>query len=269
MTENGSPTANYPIQSVARALSLLQRLRDHPTLSVSEAGEYLGVSRSTAHRLLAMLQQHDFVRQDSRTKLYDAGPALLQIGLAAVSRLDIRTIAQPYLHRLAEVTGETVHLVVLTGRDVMFLDGVESSRGVRSGLRIGVVVPAHTTASGKSILASLSPKRLRALYPEEQLPTINDKSLSTFTELERSLPGIRERGYAINDEESEEGLRAVAASVADESGILRTLPALTVAGPKDRFPLSRLAETGCIVKEYASRLSQELLKGRPSGRAAS
>ncbi len=266
MTENGSPTANYPIQSVSRALSLLRRLQDHPTLSVSEASDYLGVSRSTAHRLLAMLQQDDFVRQDSRTKLYDAGPALLQIGLAAVSRLDIRTIAQPYLHRLAEVTGETVHLVMLTGSDVMFLDGIESNRGVRSGLRIGVVAPAHTTASGKSILASLSAKRLRALYPDEQLTTINHKSLRTFAELERTLPEIRERGYAMNDEESEEGLRAVGASVTDQSGVLRILPALTVAGPKERFPLSRLAETGRVVNAYASRLSQELLEGRPSDR---
>src|SRR6266571_1176414 len=96
---------NYPIQSVSRALSLLLRLRDQPTLSVSEASDFLGVSRSTAHRSLAMLVQHDFVRQDSRTKLYVVGPALLQIGLAAVSRLDIRTVAQPYLHTLARLTG--------------------------------------------------------------------------------------------------------------------------------------------------------------------
>lgn len=269
MADGAASVPNYPIQSVSRALSLLLRLRDHPTLSVSEAGEYLGTSRSTAHRSLAMLLQHDFVRQDPRTKLYEAGTALLQIGLAAVSRLDIRTIAQPYMHKLAEVTGETVHLVMLTGRDVLFLDGVESNRAVRSGLRIGVLVPAHTTAGGKSILASLSPERLRALYPDDRLPTLNEHSLKSFAELERALVDVRTRGYATNDEESEEGLRAVAASVTDGSSVLRVLPALTVAGPSHRLTPHRIDELGTTVARYAAMLRQELERGDRSERGVS
>jgi DNA-binding IclR family transcriptional regulator len=268
MTDKGSvPT--YPIQSVSRALTLLLRLRDHPTLSVSEASDYLGVSRSTAHRSLAMLVQHDFVRQDARTKLYEAGPALLQIGLAAVSRLDIRAVAQPYLHTLAETTGETVHLVMLTGRDVLFVDGVESHRAVRYGLRIGTIAPAHTTAGGKSILASLSKARLRALYPDDQLDVMTDNSLRTFEDLERALATVHDVGYATNYEESEEGLRAVAASVTDGNSVLRVLPAFTVAGPKDRLTPQRMEELGSIVARHASMLRDELLHGEQSERGAS
>jgi IclR family acetate operon transcriptional repressor len=260
--------ANYPIHSVSRALSLLLRLRDQPTLSVSEASEYLAVSRSTAHRSLAMLVQHDFVRQDSRTKLYEAGPALLQIGLAAVSRLDIRAVAQPYLHRLAQLTRETAHLVMLSERDVLFLDGVESDRAVRNGLRIGFMVPAHTTAAGKSILASLPSKRLRALYPDDQLDGLTDKSLRTFEDLEAALTKVRELGYATSDEESEDGLRAVAASIADKASVLRVLPALTVGGPKDRFTPQRMAELGSIVAHHASQLRDELVLGERHEREA-
>lgn len=260
MTDNKSvPT--YPIQSVSRALALLLRFREHPTLSVLEASEFLSVSRSTAHRSLAMLVQHDFVRQDSRTKLYEAGPALLQIGLAAVSRLDIRAVARPYLHTLAEATGETVHLVMLTGRDVLFVDGVESHRAVRYGLRIGVVAPAHATAAGKSILASLSKQRLRALYPDDRLDVMTDNSLRTFEDLEHALATIREVGYATNYEESEEGLRAVAASVTDGASVLRVLPAFTVAGPKDRLTPQRMDELGGVVAKHAAMLRDELLHG--------
>jgi DNA-binding IclR family transcriptional regulator len=265
---NAKAVPNYPIQSVSRALSLLLRLRDQPTLSVSEASEFLGVSRSTAHRSLAMLVQHDFVRQDSRTKLYEVGPALLQIGLAAVSRLDIRTVAQPYLHTLARLTGETVHLVVLSGHNVLFLDGVESHRGVRFGLRIGELAPAHNTAGGKSILASLPARRLRALYPDDTLEVMTDNSLITFEDLEKQLAQVREVGYATNYEESEEGLRAVAASVTDGSAVLRTLPALTVAGPRDRLTPERIEELGELVVKHAAMLRDELLHGN-GGDAAS
>jgi IclR family transcriptional regulator, acetate operon repressor len=260
-------TPNYPIQSVSRTLSLLLRLRDQPTLSVSEASDYLGVSRSTAHRSLAMLVQHDFVRQDSRTKLYEAGPALLQVGLAAVSRLDIRSVAQPYMHALAEKTHETVHLVMLSERDVLFLDGVESDHAVRNGLRIGAMVPAHTTAAGKCILAALPPQRLRALYPDDELETLTGKTINTFEQLEKELAVVRERGYATNDEESEEGLRAVAASVADEKTVLRVMPALTVGGPRDRMTPERIEEVGGIVVKYASMLRDELILGEQQPQA--
>lgn len=258
---NAVNTANYPIQSVSRALTLLLRFRDQPTLSVSEASEYLSVSRSTAHRSLAMLLQHGFVKQDSRTKLYEAGPALLQIGLAAVSQIDARAVAQPYLRQLVKLTQETAHLVVLSGSDVLFLDGVESTRAVRSGLRVGVSVPAHTTASGKAILATLPTGQLRSLYPSEQLATLTARTLRTYAELDAELDKARERGYAVNDEESEEGLRAVAASVTDGSPLLRVLPALTVAGPKERLTPDRIPEIGEIVHEQALAMRDSVLRG--------
>jgi DNA-binding IclR family transcriptional regulator len=217
-----------------------------------------------------MLAQHDFVRQDPRTKLYEAGPALLQIGLAAVSRLDIRSVAQPYLHQLTELTGETVHLVMLTGSDVLFLDGVESNRAVRNGLRIGAMVPAHTTAGGKSILATLKPRRLRALYPEDTLPVLTDTSIGSFAELEKALEEIREVGYATNNQESEDGLCAVAASVTDGESLLRVLPALTVAGPRDRMSSpERLAEIGALVSDHAIKLRDELVRGSLDDRGIS
>lgn len=250
-----------PLHSVSRTLTLLLRFRDHPAVTVSEASDYLSVSPSTAHRTLAMLVQHDFVRQDKRTKLYEAGPALLQVGLAAVANLDVRTVARPYVKELATLTGETVHLVMLHNTDVLFLDGMESNKAVRSGLRIGVLAPAHTTAGGKAILASLPQDYIKSLYPNSSLKERTTKSLTTFEQLESDLKEVRRRGWAMNDEESEDGLRAVAASVTRGVPLARVHVALTVAGPKDRLDPVRMTEIGGMVMRQAVALHDQLASG--------
>src|SRR6516225_9220993 len=106
-------------------------LRSQPRVRLSEASEHLGVALSTAHRLMAMLAYRGFVRQAPDSRAYLAGPALVEIGLAAVRQLDIRRQARPVLEGLAAALGETVHLAALEGRNVRYLDAVESSRALR------------------------------------------------------------------------------------------------------------------------------------------
>ena len=123
----------YPIASVDNALRLLMLFRAEPRVRLSDASEHLGVAHSTAHRLMAMLAYHGFVRQEPDSRAYVAGPALVEIGLAAVRQLDIRRHARPVLESLASSLGETVHLAVLEGGNVRYLDAVESSRALRVG----------------------------------------------------------------------------------------------------------------------------------------
>ena len=149
----GQPPA-YPIASVDSALRLLKLFRDTPRVRLSEASEHLGVALSTAHRLMAMLAYHGFVRQEAGSRAYVAGPALVEIGLAAVRELDIRRHARPVLESLAASLGETVHLAVLEGGTVRYLDAVESPRTLRVASRTGSVLAANCTASGKALLAS-------------------------------------------------------------------------------------------------------------------
>src|SRR3954471_11287 len=144
------------LTSVDNALWLLQLIGERQALRVAEAADLLGVARSTAHRLLSALRRRGFVMQDRPNGAYRPGPALNEIGLAAISRIDIRRVARPVLEQLREETQETVSLAVLEGTTVRFLDCAESGRSVRVGNRTGVVRPAHASAVGKAILAGLS-----------------------------------------------------------------------------------------------------------------
>lgn len=237
----------YPIESVDRALSLLLALEQTDRLSVAEASRLLDVSRSTAHRLLNMLQYRGFVRQDPRTRTYIGGPALLRIGLVAVRQLDVRMIARPILERIVAEVDETAHLVVLQGADAMFLDCVESSKMIRAGARTGTALPAHCTAGGKALLATLNHAELRALLGRRTLQGLTPNSLTSFDELERQLEEIRARGYALNDRESESDLRAVAALVPTPDGPLSMEAAISVSGPAERIDGRRLDELAAIV----------------------
>ena len=226
-------TPAYPIESVDNALKLLHMLRKRSHLRVSEASAAIGVARSTAHRLLAMLQHHGFARRDPVSHAYIAGPALLDVGLAALRDRDIRPQARPFLETLSRETGETVHLIALQGREVLFLDCVESARTVRVGNRTGLLLPAHFTSAGKALLAALPPARFRARYPEGRLEGLTRRSLRTRARLEREGRLVRRRGYATNFGETEEDIGSVGVLIQDRHRLPRA--ALSVAAPTSRL----------------------------------
>src|SRR5262245_46589031 len=159
-----SDTPLYPIASVDNALRLLAMLRDRPSIRLSDAARELAVANSTAHRLLAMLIHHDFVRQGPGRE-YRAGPALLDIGLSAVRQSDVRSMCHPLLVELSAMTEETLHCGVLETATIRYVDAVESSRVLRVGGRTGMALPAHCSAAGKALLARLDPPELRRRYP--------------------------------------------------------------------------------------------------------
>ena len=221
------------LTSVDNALLLLQLVGERQALRVAEAAELLGVARSTAHRLLTALRTRGFVMQDRPNGAYRPGPALHAIGLAAINRIDVRRLARPILEDLREQTGETASLALLEGTAVRFVDGVESGRSVRVGNRTGVVRPAHASAVGKVLLAGLAPAELRRRYPQEELAGGTPAAIGSRTELEAELAEIRARGYALNWEESIDGVSAVAVALADPAGA--PIAAISVAAPSSRM----------------------------------
>lgn len=255
MQNNTRNRPAYPIASVDNALTLVALMGEREQVRVSEAAAVLGTARSTAHRLLAMLEYHGFASQDEETKAYAAGPALIKAGLFAVEGLDLRGLARPVLERLCVEVGETVHLVWLQDALVVFLDSVETSRGLRVGSRAGRFMPAHCTASGKAILAQLPPEDLRRLYPSGgPLEQMTSRSLSTVEELESELEAVRGRGFATNFGESEEDVAAVAVAIPGQPGIRRA--AITVSAP-----FTRMGEEQVLRVAEAARVAAAKLRG--------
>jgi DNA-binding IclR family transcriptional regulator len=223
----------YRLHSVDHALLLLLLFRSKPSLRVSEVADQLHVARSTAHRLLGMLVHREFAVQDPATKAYRPGPRLVEIGLAAIGALDLRTRMRPYLADIAAATGETVSLLVLDGDSVHFIESIESQRTVRVAARPNARMPAHATSAGKAILAALPADDVLAIYPAERLVTATERTLTTRTQLLEELEKVRGKGFATNFEESESGLGAVGMAVLDQDQ--RPAAAFTVAGPMQRM----------------------------------
>jgi IclR family acetate operon transcriptional repressor len=226
--------AAYPIASVDSALRLLKLFQVSDSVRLTDACAYLGVAHSTAHRLLAMLTQHGFVRQDAQTKAYLPGPTLIDVGLAVVQRMDVRRQARPMLEELAGQVQETVHLVTLEGNQARFIDAVEGPRTLRVAPRTGTMLPAHCTSAGKALLAELSAEELRRIYPEGiPLETRTSRSLTSFSELTDVLAAVRNAGYATNEEESEEGVGSVATAIRSATG--EAIAAVAIAIPASRL----------------------------------
>ncbi|MBC3989933.1 IclR family transcriptional regulator [Streptomyces sp. AC563] len=241
------------IGAVDNVLRLLRLFEEHQVVRVNQISRDMGLSRSTVHRLLSTLGYHEFVEQDTHSRAYRPGPALVDIGLSVVRNMDIRSMARSSLVRLRDETDETVHLATRRGTRMLYIDSVESEQTVRVSSRIGWSLPAHATAAGKVMLAELSEEQLVALYPCEQLDAPTERAPATRTALRDHLDAVRGRGYAVNHAESEDDVSAVGAAIRDRAG--RAIAALVTTAPKSRADEAWLAATARATLRVASELT--------------
>ncbi len=220
---------NY-LESVDNSLRLLMLVAAKARVGVSEVAAELGVAPSTAYRLLSTLRYRGFVVQ-GHDRTYRAGPALEEMVSNRITRANLADLAGPALTQLRDITEESVHLMVLVGRQVRFIASVESFQSLRIGSRVGAMLPAHRTSGGKAILAALPSESLDQLYPTSGV-TSGELSAAAGATLRRDLAKIRKQGYAVNNGESERGVTAVGAVVADADG---PLGALSVSIPTIRY----------------------------------
>jgi DNA-binding IclR family transcriptional regulator len=244
------PAPQYPIESVDNALRILLLLGERSELRLTEVAEYLGVASSTAHRLLAMLQYRGFVRQEARSKAYRPGTALTGVAFAILQRFDVRETLHPFLERLHDELRETVHLGILDGTTVRFIDAIESPKAVRVASRLAQSMPANCTSTGKAMLAELPVEELRRRYPREELEGLTSNSIRDRTELEIELDAVRRRGYATSNEESEEGVSSV--SVAFPAGRAPVGLAINVAVPVTRMSRKDVRRIGELLRSVVA-----------------
>ncbi|WP_460947405.1 IclR family transcriptional regulator [Okibacterium endophyticum] len=244
----------YPVESVDHALRILLLLQSQPELRVTVAARELGMAASTAHRLLTTLMSRGFVTQDRVTKAYRAGPALIELGVQSRSSFDLREVSEPHLKALIARIGETANLVILQGPSVRFIAGFESDQHVRTQVLTGTLLPAYATSGGKVLLANLSREELRELYPNG-LKKLTPRT-KTFTQLVEELSLVMMRGYAVNQNESDPALRAVAVPLKDPVG--RTIAAVAMSAPSARLPRTRVREMVIELRECAMGIREDL-----------
>ncbi|MGW5353125.1 IclR family transcriptional regulator [Streptomyces sp. NPDC004031] len=244
----------YPVTSVDHALRVATMLQMEGGATVSQIAARLGVARSTAHRILAMLVYRDFAVQGD-DRVYRAGPVL---ELAAhsqslVSRL--RAAALPHLRRVVDLLDETANLTVRTGDTARFIASAESRQALRVGSREGMVFPAHRTTAGLLLLAELSDEQLAEVYAPERYrdrPADRPDLAALRTELAR----LRRNGFAVNKELSERGLVAVGVPVRDRDGT--AVAGLSVSMPGTRYDPHHLRSLVGALESTAHRLEQDL-----------
>lgn len=222
------------LSSVANAARMLKQFTSMDRdLGVTELAARLDLGKSTVHRLLATLAEERFVEQDDETGRYRLGLAAFELGAAASSPTDLHQAVLMPMSVLRIRTGETVQTAVLDGRQVVYVERLESPNTLRLFLEVGTRNDAHATGTGKCLLAYLDPTQLDRLLRDWDLPQKTPHTITDPRALRRELKETRARGWAENRHESEMGMISVAAPIRDVTK--QVVAALSVAGPSDRM----------------------------------
>jgi DNA-binding IclR family transcriptional regulator len=244
-----------PVQSVDRAVAILEILARDGEAGVTEVARELGVHKSTASRLLAALDRRELVSQDTARGRFRLGVGLVRLAGAAARRLDVVQESRPVCQVLARQVGETVNLAILSGRDALYLDQVAGPAALSPHNWAGQRIPLHATSDGKVLLAYL-PAAEVAEHLVAPLRRFTEHTITTLAEFPRVLTEARRRGYATAVEELEVGLTAVAAPVRNAEG--RVIASISASGPSFRIPPERIAAVADSVRYAAGAISRRL-----------
>ena len=244
------------IRAVERALDVLMCFTSQtPELTMTQISELVGLNKSTVHRLLATLERKRFVERDTETGVYRLGIRLVQMAFLTMEHNDLRRLAAPFLHSLCDQYHENVNLTILDDTDVVYVDVIESSQRVKLAASPGQRLPAFCTASGKAILA---------FVPEENVKSILERGMARYTQntilsqkaFFENIEEARERGFALSEQEFEEGINAIAAPIFNSKS--KPIASVSVAGPAYRLTRERMLEIGPDLVAAANNIARDV-----------
>ena len=244
------------VKSLVRALALVNRLAEGDEgVSLTDVAQQVGLSPSTAHRLLTTLEQERYVHFDPERRLWSVGVQAFMSGNAFLKTRDIVAVARPHMRALMEESQETVNLAVEDQSAAVYLAQVECRQMMRSFARPGGRVPLHCSSVGKALLSTMSDAQLSKVLHHQGLPRVTLKTINTPKVLREDLARSRERGYALDDEEHAVGLRCIAAVVFDEHA--QAIAAVSLSGPMARIPDERIPVLGERVRSRAGMITAQ------------
>mgnify|MGYP000896860797 CR=1 FL=1 len=252
------PKSERPaVQSVIHALDILDYLVScSREVGVTELARVMNIHKSTVSRLLSTLNSRGYVTRNLQTKQYSLGMHLLELSRAKLDQLDLRPLARPYLEDLVRETGETAHLAIMDRDKVVYIDKVDTPQTLMMRSKVGYRIAIHCTALGKAMVAELPEDAVNALLDPASMVRFTPNTITDPDAFRQHLSSVRDRGYAIDDEEHENGIRCVAAPVKDHAG--RVVGAISLSGPTLRVSRERAEALGQLVGDASRRLSLAL-----------
>ena len=246
-----------PVQSAERIFQVVEMLAEHGEMGLMEISAALGLHKSTVHRLLMSLVYMGYAKQDAETQKYMLSYKIVSMAGKILDRMDILKVAKPYMERLSDLSGETVHLLQREENNILYIYKIEAKVGtIRMVSHVGMVHPMYCSGVGKAIMATLPEKEVKQIWNESIIEKKTEHTITDYEEMKRVLAEVRESGYALDDEENEEGVRCIAASLRDYHNEVRY--AFSISGPVSRMTRERVEELSVDVKKVQEELSREL-----------
>ena len=242
------------VQSVERIFTIIETLAAQPHgMTLQAVAKNAGLAKSTAHRLLSSLITLGYAMQDGETGQYKLTLKMFELSSGVVNEMDILSVAKPHLDRLAARTGEVIHLVVRDGVDVVYLYKAETG-GMRMGSRAGLRNPMYCTGVGKAILATLPYEEIEQIWQASHREQLTPHTIVRFSELLEQMRLIRARGWAVDDEENELGIRCVALALPGPGGRADAAFSITSLVPNmSDERLEQLARTALLARKDIMR----------------
>lgn len=249
--------ADKGVQVIDRAFDILEILSvEKDGLGVTEIGNRLGLHKSTVHRILSAMAERGYIEKASGKGVYKLGLKLIEISSIYLNNVELKTEARPYLSELTVKMNQPTHLATLNGEDVVYIDKVEVVNSIRLYSQIGLRVPTHCSALGKSLLSGLSDVELEEKVNRINFTQYTQSTVNNKEELIKQVKQVRQRGWALDDEEHEAGVRCIASPVFDYRG--KVIAAVSVSGPAAVISPDRDEEVASRVRETALKISKRL-----------
>ena len=258
----GRPKAFNPkseqttVQSLDRALGILEVLAEGEGMSLTELAEASGQAPATVYRVLATFQAHGIVEVQPATQLWFVGQAAFRIGSAFLGRTSLVEEARVVMRELMSDTGETTNLAIADGGQVVFLSQVETHEPIRAFFRPGTHGPIHASGIGKALLAYLPATTIARIVREQGLAAFTAHTITDPQRLVAELAEIRARGWAVDDEERTEGMRCIAAPIFNE--FREAVAGVSISGPIVRMDREKGRDFGERVRAAADRITEAI-----------
>lgn len=245
------------VPALQRGLAILELLSDSPKgLTLPQVARKLKIPKSTAHCLLVTLERTGYLTRPAVLNRYRLGFKLLGLAGAALFHVELRTKARPHMRELAERTALTVHMAVLEKSEAVIIEKVEAPQTRRLATWPGKRMDVHCTALGKVLLAGVDDETLRKIVREHGLPRHNENTIASLRRLREEMDTVRERGFAMEDEEDEIGCRCLGAGIRDETG--RIVAAVSLSGTINEVHSGNAAQLSALLLTTVSRISEDL-----------